>query len=345
MKSHRFLIGLSLTLGLAGVAYVAQQGEPSGLKMTAAAERFLAGLTPQQRAKTLFAFEDAERMNWHFIPLQDKDRKPTRKGLPLGEMSGEQRQAALDLLKAGTSPQGDRQATTIMSLENILHELERGGSMVRHPGWYFFSVFGRPSRTEKWGWRVEGHHLSLNFMVDAGKVVGASPAFFGANPATVKAGPRQGLETLPEAERLALQLFEALDENRKKVARQEHQFPEIAGRTAGPHAGAPRGLAAADMTAKQRDMLVRLIEAYAARMPADVAEIEIRRVRDAGVERVYFAFAGGVEAGKPHTYRVQGPSFVIEFLNVQADSAHNPANHIHSVWRTIPEDFGVTALQ
>src|SRR5262249_32433846 len=149
--------------------------------------------------------------NWHFIPLQDQEKKSTRKGLPLAEMNADQRKAALDLLKAGTSPGGDKKATTIMSLEAILKELEKGGAMVRNPDWYFFSIFGKPSNSGRWGWRVEGHHLALNFVVDGGKVVSSTPAFFGANPAKVKGGPRDGLRTLPEAEDLARDLFNSLD--------------------------------------------------------------------------------------------------------------------------------------
>jgi hypothetical protein len=340
-KLSRMLLALTLVVGLAGVAYVRQENEPSGAKMTRAAEQFLAALGGDQKAKAVYDFDDKERLNWHFVPLQTRDRKPTRKGLPLGEMTGEQKEAARALLKAGTSRDGYVKATTIMSLESILRELEKGGSMVRDPGWYFVTVFGTPSNTGRWGWRVEGHHLSLNFVVDGGKVVAATPAFFGANPATVKQGPRKGTRTLPEADDLARDLFNALDEEQKKVARQEQQFPEIQGQTRAPRVGEPKGLPAAKMTEKQRDLLTRLLQAYADRMPPDVAEAEMEDVRKAGLDRVHFAYAGGTEPGEPHTYRVQGPTFVVEFLNVQPDSARNPANHIHSAWRNIKGDFGL----
>src|SRR5262249_30464446 len=146
----------------AGVAYVSQLVEPTGVKMVGAADKFLGTLTPEKKAKATFAFDDKERSNWHFVPLE-KGKKPTRKGLSLEEMTPEQKQAALDLLHSGTSPGGYGQATTIMSLEAILKELEKGSGPTRNPEWYFFSVFGTPSKTGKWGWRVEGHHLSLNF--------------------------------------------------------------------------------------------------------------------------------------------------------------------------------------
>jgi hypothetical protein len=342
MKLSRLVLALVLVTCLGGVAYVAQQAEPAGAKMTSAAEKFLASLKPDQKAKALLSFDDKERLNWHFTPQQDQQGKATRKGLPLEEMTAEQKQAALDLLKAGTSADGNKKAVTIMSLESILHELEKNGRMVRNPEWYFFAIFGQPSKTGKWGWRVEGHHLALNFVVDAGKLVASTPAFFGANPATVKAGPRQGLRTLPEAEDLARELFKSLDDGQKKIAYQEKNFPEIKEASADSGVGEPKGLVAAKMTPKQRDLLHQLLQAYANRMPADVAESEMAEVNKGG-QNIFFAYAGGVEPGKPYTYRIQGPTFVVEFLNVQQDSAGNPANHIHSVWRKVKGDFGVLA--
>jgi hypothetical protein len=326
---------------LAGVAYVRQGHESAGSKMVEAAEKFAGLLSPDQKEKAIFAFDDKERTNWHFVPLQDAQARPTRKGLRLEQMTEEQKQAARDLLRAGTSAGGFTAATTIMSLESILHDLEKEGRLVRNPQWYFFTLFGTPSRTGKWGWRVEGHHLSLNFVIDGGQVTCATPAFFGANPATVKQGPRQGTRTLPEAEDLAKDLFRALDDEQKKAAYQNKEFPEIEGQTPAPHPGERRGLPAARMTEPQRAILWKLIRAYAGRMPAEVAEAELGQVQKDGIDAVHFAYAGGLELGKPHTYRIQGPSFVIEFLNVQDDSAHNPANHIHSAWRNIKGDFGL----
>ena len=161
--------------------------------MTGAAERFLASLDAKQKTKAAYDFDDKERTNWYFTP-QQKDRKATRKGLPLEDMSEKQKELAVDLLKAGTSEGGFKEATTIMSLESILAKLEaKKGQMVRDPQWYFFTLFGTPSKTGKWGWRVEGHHLSLNFTIDGGKVVSATPAFMGANPAEVKSGEKKGL--------------------------------------------------------------------------------------------------------------------------------------------------------
>ncbi len=320
-----------LLAGLVGIAVIGEQKELVGVQMTGAAEKFVASLTDEQKAQAQFGFEDKERTNWNFVPLQDKDKKSTRKGLPLQQMTAEQKAAAIALVKAGTSESGYTKAITIMSLESILNDLEKPkGAMVRNPEWYFFTVFGTPSKTGKWGWRVEGHHLSLNFTIDRGKVLAATPAFFGANPAEVKGGDRKGLRTLPEAEDYAKELFDSLEAEQRTVAFQRKQFPEIEQHVTKPGVGGPVGLRAAKMTEKQQSILWKLVAGYAERMPGDVAKAQLEEVKEAGVAKIHFGFARDDDKpGKPYSYRVQGPTFVLEFLNVQADSAGNPANHIH----------------
>jgi hypothetical protein len=339
MRLHRLLLALVATAALFGIAYLGHTAETPGVKMTNAAGKFLDSLKEEQKGKAVFDFDDKERTRWFFTPQQDRNKNATRKGLRLEEMTDDQKKLALDLVRAGTSDSGYTKATTIMSLESILHDLEKNGAMVRNPGWYFFTVFGNPTKTGKWGWRVEGHHLSLNFTLEGGKVLGSTPAFFGANPARTKDGKR----TLPEAEDLAIDLLKSLDQGQESVALQKDLFPEIEEAKTEPHVGAPKGLPAAKMTGKQKDVLHKLLEAYTDRMPPEVAEMELKQVKEAGLDKVHFAYAGGTEEGKPHTYRVQGPTFVIEFLNVQKDSAGNPANHIHSCWRNIKGDFGLAA--
>jgi hypothetical protein len=342
MKLVRMFSALLVVIGLAGVAYVSQVAEPSGMKMVTAADKLVASLSAEQKAKAVFDFDNKERLNWYFTPQQDKDGKYTRKGLPLEEMTEEQRTAAKGLLAAGTSGSGYTKATTIMSLESILRELEKNGRMVRNPGWYFFTIFGNPSKTGKWGWRVEGHHLSLNFTMDGGKVTAATPAFFGANPAELKSGSDKGKQTLPEAEEYAKKLFQALDDGQKQTALQKDRFPEIGEHTPAPKVGAPKGLSGGKMTEKQRETLWQLVEAYARRLPDDIAMVQLVEAKKAGIEHIHFAYTGGLKPGEGHTYRVQGPTFVIEFLNEQADSAGNKANHIHSAWRNMKGDFGLT---
>src|SRR3954464_12901987 len=174
------------------------------------ANRFLAALGRDQRAKATFKFEDDERMNWHFIPKE-------RKGLPLREMTPYQKHLTSALLSAGLSQTGYVKAVTIMSLEDVLRIIENASDEYRDPEKYYFSGFGTPSETDAWGYRVEGHHLSQNYTVFDGKVVD-SPSFFGANPAEVRQGPRKGLRALAPEDDLGFRLIQSLDLPQRKIA-------------------------------------------------------------------------------------------------------------------------------
>lgn len=306
---------------------------PSSTVMTLAAEHFLASLTPEQRAQATFPFQDDERLNWHFIPKE-------RKGLPLLDMTPPQKALAHGLLSAGLSQQGYIKAVTIMSLEDVLRILENADPNYRNPQKYYFSVFGTPSDTGTWGYRVEGHHLSQNFTVVNGKVAG-TPSFFGANPAEVREGPRKGLRTLAAEEDLARDLLESLTPEQKKVAIVTAEaYKDILTSAARKAAleGQPSGLSAAKMTRKQFDLLETLLSDYANNVPEQLAQARMEQIKKAGTG-VFFAWAGVEQRGGPHYYRIQAPAFLIEYDNTQ-----NGANHIHSVWRDFNGDFGLDLL-
>src|ERR1700722_4998747 len=182
-----------------------------GDEMAAAATNFLNALTPEQQAQATFAFMDDERFDWHFIPK-------ARKGLPFKAMTSAQQKLAHALLSTGLSQRGYLKAVTIMSLDQILHDMENGTGPVRDPDLYFFTIFGEPASGKAWGWRVEGHHLSLNFVVAHGQVLAATPAFFGSNPAEVKAGPRKGLSVLGEEDALGRAFVRSLTPDQQKFA-------------------------------------------------------------------------------------------------------------------------------
>jgi hypothetical protein len=302
--------------------------------MAEAANRWLASLTPEQRSKATFTFEDDERVNWHFIPIE-------RKGLPLREMTPAQKHLASVLLSAGLSQQGYVKAETVMSLEDVLRLLEKGSGPERDPEKYFFSIFGEPSRTGTWGYRVEGHHLSQNYAVVNGHVAG-SPSFFGANPAEVLQGPRKGLRTLAAEEDLGREVIQSLDPEQRKVAIVSTEaYKEIltaSDRQAALN-GQPSGLSASKMNSKQFELLMSLLEEYARNMPAQIAESREEQIKKAGKD-IYFAWAGGVGKGEAHYYRIQTPAILIEY-----DDTQNNANHIHSVWRDFHGDFGADLLK
>jgi hypothetical protein len=311
--------------------------------MTGSAQAFLASLTPDQRAKVVFQFEDDERLFWHFIPTDDIPRryKKPRMGLTLAEMTAHQKHLASALLSAGLSQRGFIKATTIMSLEDVLRILEKDTAGRRNPEKYHFSVFGEPTEDGIWSYRIEGHHLSLHFTVVKGKVA-TSPTFFGANPAEVRDGPRKGLRALAKEEDLARDLLTALDAAQRKVAIVDPKAPADILTAADRKAaltGQPSGLSAAKMTAKQRQLLQELLEEYAHNLPDPLAQARLVQIKKAGTN-LHFAWAGVAEKGGPHYYRVQAPAFLIEYDNTQ-----NGANHIHSVWRDFEGDFGLDVLK
>ena len=308
-------------------------------EMAAAAKNLWASLTPDQKLKIGFDFKDPLRYDWHFIP------RP-RKGLPLKEMSGEQKALAHALLASGLSQSGFMRAETIISLEEVLKSIEKGKGPVRDTEAYFFNIFGKPgspsSSSEPWGWRVEGHHLALNFTIVGDKGVVGGPTFMGANPAEVKAGPRQGLRTLAEEEDLARKLVKSLDEGQRKKGVVQEEAPKdilsLAARKAKPLQ--PAGIMMTDLKPEQKELLNSIIVLYAERLRPEVAGNDLGKIMKAGVDNIGFAWAGSDERGQPHYYRIQGPTFLIEYDNTQ-----NNANHIHSVWRDFENDFGDDLLK
>ena len=334
---HWFLRLAALTIG-AILLTSAYYRISSSTVMTQAAQHFLASLTPEQHAKAAFTFQDDERLNWHFIPRE-------RKGLPLLDMTPPQRALAHAVLSAGLSQQGYIKAVTIMSLEDVLKQLEAADTSQPHPERnpekYYFSVFGEPSDTGTWGFRVEGHHVSQNYTVVAGKVVD-SPSFFGSNPAEIKDGPRKGTRVLAAEEDLARELVTSLDGEQKKVAVVDKTaYKDIftmASRKAALE-GQPSGLDAAKLNSKQFAMLMSLLGEYANNVPEQMAQAREEQIKKVG-KNLHFAWAGSLERGGPHYYRVQSPTFLIEYDNTQ-----NDANHIHSVWRDYNGDFGLDLLK
>jgi len=322
---------------------------PSPPAMAAAATTFLESLTPEQRQQAMFPFHGDERTRWNFIPTEIFPRN----GLTLKQMNGSQRMLAHELLKAGLSQRGYLTATQVMDLESVLAVLDSaqraaatqpptGDPFVRDPERYFFSIFGAPSPRSPWGWRVEGHHMSLHFTVVNGTLVAGSPLFFGANPAEVRDGPKKGTRVLGLEEDAARSLLESLDASQREKAIIDGIAPNeivtLAKVKIDPLS--PVGIQASALTVTQRALLRILIDVYAGHMAEDISADRLTRIEKAGWEKVAFAWAGPLERGQKHYYRVQGPTFLIEYDNTQ-----NSGNHIHSVWRDFNRDFGADLLR
>ncbi|HXW07153.1 MAG TPA: DUF3500 domain-containing protein [Vicinamibacterales bacterium] len=347
VRSPRLALALVLcTAWILHAAVAAQRAltsQQTAAAMTTAAQKWLDGLTPDQRQQATLALDNEDRLRWNFIPTNMFPRK----GVPIKEMTDVQRKLAHELLKAGLGQRGYLTATAIMELETILHAIEnsggRQGRNVRDPELYFFTVFGQPTPKGAWGWRVEGHHVSLHFTVADNALVANTPAFFGTNPAEVREeGPKKGLRILGTMEDTARALLADLDEKQVAAATINATAPNdiVTGTTVKIDPLTPPGLAAGAMTASQRELLMKVVESYTAQMAGDVAAIRLAAIRQAGVEKIAFAWAGPTEPGKQHYYRVQGPTFLIEYDNTQ-----NNGNHVHSVWRDFNGDFGRDLLR
>ena len=355
LKSVRFWMAICFVV--AGAAGSLVSAERSSATMLSAATKFAASLTPDQRQKASFGFDADERMHWPFIPTGPPPMFP-RNGLTIKEMTEPQRKLAHDLLKASLSQRGYLTASSIMDLETVLGALEaaqraaapppaagappRNAPIVRDSERYFFSIFGTPSAKDTWGWRVEGHHVSLHFTIVNGAMVATSPTFFGSNPAEVREGPKKGLRILGAEEDTARDLLMSLDTSQREKATVDKTAPgdmlTMANVDIKPLS--PSGLLAEAMTAGQREQLMKLLDVYIGFMPADVAAERLARVKKTGVEKIGFVWAGPIERGQKHYYRVQGPTFLIEYDNTQ-----NDGNHIHSVWRDFNGDFGRDLLR
>ncbi len=303
--------------------------------MSAAAQKFRDALTQEQRAKAIYELSSDERFDWHFIP------KP-RKGLPFKEMTDEQKKLAHTLIKSALSADGYGKVTSIMSLENILKEIEAKTptAPVRDPVMYFITIFGSPEKSE-WGWRLEGHHLSMNFFIYDGKLASVTPSFLGTNPAEVRDGARKGLRILAGEEDLARTLVKSFSDELKKIAVITNVAPRdiITGNARKAKFLEPAGLSYSKLDGSQKKHLVALIYEYLHRYRAEISDKDMERIHKAGLDKTSFAWSGGLEPGQGSYYRIQGPTFLMEFDNTQ-----NNANHIHAVWRDLEKDFGDDVL-
>jgi len=327
-----FRLGL-LLLSLAVLPLVSFGHSVAG-EMSVSARAWLDSLDPALRTQAAYPFAHEERENWHFVPRD-------RQGVPLKAMTPAQREKARALLATGLSDRGVLQVEAIQALEYVLYAIE--GSARRDAGLYYFTVFGEPTEHGTWGWRVEGHHLSVNFTVIEGHHFSVTPSFMGANPGEVRRpGPELGKRALAQEEDLGRTLVTSLNPEQLKTALISANAPNdiITGNDRQAKLQAPVGLAYSAMTPAQQKQFVALVELYAGRLRPELAEAELKKIADHGWNSLQFAWAGGLARGEPHYYRIHGPHFVIEYDNTQ-----NNANHVHTTWRDFAGDFGRDLLR
>jgi hypothetical protein len=289
------------------------------------AQDFLRSLSAAERAKANLPFTDENRLAWNYVPM-------TRKGIPLGDLTPAQHTLADALLKASLSDSGYRTVEEIRNLEDLLFRLENQNP-IRDKTHYYYTVFGEPGPSGQWGWRYEGHHVSLNFTYQDRVLIASTPQFLGANPAESTAG-----RPLRREQELGFALLNSLSPAQQRTAVIAVEAPSeiITGNQRQAAIQSDVGIRYSELDAKQKKRLMDLVRVYA---DVQSREEERRRLQRIKPETLVFSWMGSTKPGAGHYYRIQGSEFLIEFDNTQ-----NNANHIHAVWRDFHGDVGLDAL-
>lgn len=327
----RFPIILA-TLTTAVFAHEGHNHNPAAAEMKEAATIFLASLDEKQRKAASFEFKNKERENWHFVPMD-------REGVRFDALKPHQQHLAFGLLGTGLTQKGLMTATQIMTLEEVLRS--RGGDPeVRNTEKYNIAIFGSPSPTKVWGWRFEGHHLSLNFSLIGDKVIGL-PAFYGTNPAELKKGPLKGLRPLGEIEdagrRLAKDLIKA---GNSPVFSEKAPKEILTAQDSTAKVQEIKGTTSEKMDGEQVKQTLAIVSQVASMQRGEITNETLRKINTTQRKKLHFAWGGSLERNGPHYFRIQGVDFIIEYANTQ-----NDANHAHLVWRDLKDDFARDSLQ
>ncbi len=307
-------------------------------EMADACTAFLNSLSAAQKEKAAYAYEDGERVFWYYPPLN-------RHGLALRDMDAQQRELAHGMMASGLTHESYEQAKLIIDHELVLGPLEKEQGLVtfvRDPELYYFTVFGEPGGADPWGWRAEGHHVSLHFSIWGDIVISMTPFFFGANPAEVRKGPKTGLRILGAREDLSFDLVQSLDAGQRREAIIYDKAPLDILTYNSSKVSLPKeeGLPGSRMSGTQQEMLMALISEYVNQVRPDVSQGRLDTIKEQGIDGFHFAWAGPTEKQQEHYYRIHGGDFVVEF-----DNRQDGANHIHSVWREIENDFAQDVLR
>jgi hypothetical protein len=336
MRTHIGVIALAAIVGTALMSTRDSKGANDQQPATGeqAARSLLQSLPENKRAQAQLPFESDERTNWNYVPMK-------RAGVPLADLDANQKTSVDTLLGSALSPQGLATAKGIIQHELVLREIE-GNPQRRDPELYYTVVFGEPGPRAPWAWRFEGHHLSVNATNVEGHGQIVAPLFMGSNPARVQSGPKAGLRLLGAEEDLARTLMQMFaGERRARAMLSDDAFSDIVTRN-DPKVRSleMEGLAAGDMAQPEQAQLRKLLQVYANRLTESAARDQLERIEHAGFDKLHFGWAGSIEPGKPHYYRLHGPTVLIEYDNTQ-----NNANHIHTVWRDLERDFGGDLLR
>ena len=325
---HRPILSVLTFAAVVAAAPAVAQAEISDT-----ASRFLATLNADEHAAATWPFRDAERLDIHYAPF-DLD------GLRHGGLDGEQHAAAEDLLARSLSMRGFDKIRAIRLLERDVRQLEAGRSRsrdgFRDPGRYHWAFFGLPATDTPWGYRYEGHHLSLNITVVPGQPAASLPLFLGAQPRNVPVGlPSAGVAALGTEEALARKLYASLDDDQRAVATLPFKAgrAHMLGQVSTLDSPAAVGLAFARMTREQQSQLIALLGEFATLWNAEISAVRLAET-DAARDGLHFAFVARDDPPFSFYTRIQGPGVLLEIDNTEG------GDHVHAVWHRPGDDFG-----
>jgi len=317
---------LLILLFITGIIFMSLSNSTTNMET---ANSFLNSLNPDQKKKVMQKFGD-DRTHWHYLPATMFDRD----GIFIKDLNNRQRELLHNLLQSYLSQKGYNKTKSIIELETVLREL--GGGSYRDPELYIVAFYGTPSKDKTWGWKFEGHHLSLNFTVVDNKIFYA-PRFFGANPAEVPSGVKKGYRALKDEEDIAIKLMASMTNQQKEktIFRQSAYNDIVTGNDSYVEPLDKEGIQVKELNKEQQTLLQELIMEYISVVPEELAQKRMQKVKESNFSEIWFGWAGGIALHAPHYYRIQGEKFLIELDNTQ-----NNANHIHCVWRDFDGDFG-----
>jgi len=307
-------------------------------KMQEAASSFYDNLDAKARNKALFHYLDGERIFWYYPPLN-------RHGLPLKDMTKKLKSLVFTLLETGLSSDAFNQTLQIINHELILKELEIRENIktfVRDPERYYFTIFGNPKSKDPWGWRFEGHHVSIHFSIWSDKIISVTPLFLGVNPAEVKDGDSKGLRILKKREDLAFELVNSMSKDQHHIATIYENTPKdiITYNSSRVTVPVVEGISWDELKIGQQKLLKLLIAEYVNQVNPNLVKSKLEYLESNTLKSVKFGWAGGINLGEAYYYRIHGGNLFIELDNYQSG-----ANHVHSVWRDVENDFAQDVLR
>jgi hypothetical protein len=339
------------------ISFIAQQGRSQSIEqeIKKSVLTFIDSLSPLQQKRALLHFDDTARIKWNNLPVGLR----ARAGISIGSMNNSERQLIHRILSASLSSQGYLKATGIMHLDNLINMYydslyqrkafdEKTYQFLKDLKWshqnYYFAIFGNPKTDNSWGYKLEGHHLSLNFTFNQ-KTLSVTHMFVGTDPSEMLLSEYAGWRVLGEEEDLGIKLLSTLSPEQKKMAVVSSEVPGdiITAAESGKRLVDYWGIKGSALSKEQQAILQGIIREFVFNLEYEKASAEYEKIQKAGIGNIYFGWIGEGEEIKPHYYILNGPTFIIEFDN--NGGPQRRANHIHAIWREKGNEYGEDVLK